>query len=96
VHQYQLLGHSVHGDVSIEPCLIALDKDSGVYPIFQHAGVEFVYILEGRMICRQLNATYKLAPGDSPFFDSDAAHGPVELVELPVSFLSAITRARDS
>lgn len=96
MHQYQLPGHSVHGGVSIEPCLITLDKDSEVFPIFQHAGVEFVYILEGRMICRQLNATYKLAPGDSPFFDSDAAHGPEELVELPVSFLSVITRARDS
>ena len=71
-------------------------KDSEVFPIFQHAGVEFVYILEGRMIRRQLNAPYKLAPGDSPVFDSDAAHGPEELVELPVSFLSVITRARDS
>lgn len=68
MHQYQLLGHSVHGDVSIEPCLITLDKDSGVYPIFQHAGVEFAYILEGRMICRQLNANYKIGAGRFAFF----------------------------
>ena len=95
-HQYQLPGHSVHSDVSVEPHLIALDKDSEVFPIFQHAGVEFIYILEGKMICRHLNATYKLTPCDSLFFDSDAAHGPQELVELPVSFSSVITRARDS
>ena len=95
-HQYQLLGHSVHSDVSVEPYLITLEKDSEVFPIFQHAGVEFIYILEGTMIYRHLNATYKLTPGDSLFFDSDAAHGPEELVELPVSFLSVITRARDS
>ncbi len=95
-HLYQLLGHSVHSDVSVEPYLITLDKDSEVFPIFQHAGVEFIYILEGTMIYRHLNATYKLTPGDSLFFDSDAAHGPEELVELPVSFLSVITRARDS
>ena len=96
MHQYQLPGHSVPGDVSIEPCLITLDKDSEVFPIFQHAGVEFIYILEGTMIYRHLNAVYKLTPGDSLFFDSDAPHGPEELVELPVSFLSVITGARDA
>ena len=95
-HLYQLLGHSVHSDVSVEPYLITLDKETEVFPIFQHAGVEFIYILEGTMIYRHLNAIYKLTPGDSLFFDSDAAHGPEELVELPVSFLSVITRARDS
>jgi len=95
-HQYQLLGHSVHSDVSVEPYLITLDKDSDVFPIFQHAGVEFLYILEGRMVYRHLNATYTLAAGDSLFFDSDAPHGPEELIDLPVRFLSVITRARDS
>ncbi len=95
-HLYQLLGHSVHSDVSVEPYLITLDKETEVFPIFQHAGVEFIYILEGTMIYRHLNAVYKLTPGDSLFFDSDAAHGPEELVELPVSFLSVITRARDT
>ncbi len=95
-HLYQLLGHSVHSDVSVEPYLITLDKETEVFPIFQHAGVEFIYILEGTMIYRHLNAIYKLTPGDSLFFDSDAAHGPEELVELPVSFLSVITRARDA
>ena len=95
-HQYSLLGHSVHSDVSVEPYLITLDKDSDVFPIFQHAGVEFLYILEGSMVYRHLNATYTMTPGDSLFFDSDALHGPEELVDLPVKFLSVITRARDS
>ena len=95
-HQYQLLGHSVHSDVSVEPYLITLDKDSDVFPIFQHAGVEFLYILDGCMVYRHLNATYTMTPGDSLFFDSDAPHGPEELVDLPVKFLSVITHARDS
>ena len=95
-HQYSLLGHSVHSEVSVEPYLITLDKDSDVFPIFQHAGVEFLYILEGSMVYRHLNATYTMTPGDSLFFDSDAPHGPDELVDLPVRFLSVITRARDS
>ena len=95
-HQYQLLGHSVHSDVSVEPYLITLKKESEVFPIFQHAGVEFIYVLQGSMIYRHLNATYSLTPGDSLFFDSDAPHGPEELVDLPVRFLSVMTQSNNS
>ncbi len=95
-HQYQLLGHSVHSDVSVEPYLITLKKESEVFPIFQHAGVEFIYVLQGSMIYRHLNATYSLTPGDSLFFDSDAPHGPEELVDLPVRFLSVMTQSSNS
>jgi transcriptional regulator with XRE-family HTH domain len=94
-HQYQLLGHSVHSDVSVEPYLITLKKASEVFPIFQHAGVEFIYVLQGSMIYRHLNATYSLTPGDSLFFDSDAPHGPEELVDLPVRFLSVMTQSSE-
>ncbi len=95
-HQYQLLGHSVHSDVSVEPYLITLKKESEVFPIFQHAGVEFIYVLQGSMIYRHLNETYSLTPGDSLFFDSDAPHGPEELVDLPVRFLSVISQSSNS
>ena len=95
-HQYQLLGHSVHSDVSVEPYLITLKKESEVFPIFQHAGVEFIYVLQGSMVYRHLNATYSRTQGDSLFFDSDAPHGPEELVELPVRFLSVITQSSNS
>lgn len=95
-HQYQLLGHSVHSDVSVEPYLITLESDAEVFPIFQHTGVEFIYILQGCMVYRHLNATYTLTPGDSLFFDSDAPHGPEKLVDLPVRFLSVITQAGNS
>ncbi len=95
-HQYQLLGHSVHSDVSVEPYLITLESDAEVFPIFQHTGVEFIYILQGSMVYRHANATYTLTPGDSLFFDSDAPHGPERLVDLPVRFLSVITQAGDS
>lgn len=95
-HQYQLLGHSVHSDVSVEPYLITLKKESEVFPIFQHAGVEFLYILQGSMVYRHLNRTYLLTPGDSLFFDSDAPHGPDELVELPVRFLSIMSKSTGS
>lgn len=95
-HQYQLLGHSVHSDVSVEPYLITLQSSADVFPIFQHAGVEFIYVLQGSMVYRHLNALYTLTPGDSLFFDSDAPHGPEELVELPVRFLSVMSQSGDA
>ncbi len=95
-HQYQLLGHSVHSDVSVEPYLITLEQGSEVFPIFQHAGSEFIFMLQGSMIYRHLNATYEMMPGDSLFFDADAPHGPEELVDLPVIFISVISQSAES
>lgn len=91
-HQYQLLGHSLHGDVAVEPYLITLEKDSEVFPLFQHVGVEFIYVLEGSMRYRHGNALFDLNPGDSLFFDSDVTHGPDELVGLPIRFLAVLSR----
>jgi transcriptional regulator with XRE-family HTH domain len=92
-HQYQLLGHSIHSDVSVEPYLITLREDSEVFPIFQHGGIEFIFMLEGELVYRHADATYRLSPGDSLFFDADAPHGPEELVKVPVRFLSVITHS---
>ncbi|MEP6827111.1 MAG: helix-turn-helix transcriptional regulator, partial [Aestuariivirga sp.] len=39
-HQYQLLGHSTHGPVMVEPYLITLKSESDVFPTFQHPGME--------------------------------------------------------
>jgi len=95
-HQYQLLGHSIHSEVSVEPYLITLREDSEVFPIFQHGGVEFIYMLQGIVVYRHADTTYRLSPGDSLFFDADAPHGPEELVELPVRFLSIITQSNST
>jgi transcriptional regulator with XRE-family HTH domain len=92
-HQYQLLGHTVHKPVSVEPYLITLSEKSEVFPLFQHSGVEFIHVLDGEMIYRHGGRTYKLGPGDSLFFDSDAAHGPEELLSLPIRMLSVIVQA---
>jgi transcriptional regulator with XRE-family HTH domain len=91
-HQYQLLGHTVHKPVSVEPYLITLSEKSEVFPLFQHSGVEFIFVLDGEMIYRHGGRTYLLGPGDSLFFDSDAAHGPEELLSLPIRMLSVIVQ----
>jgi transcriptional regulator with XRE-family HTH domain len=94
-HQYQLLGHSPHGPVMVEPYLITLTAESDVFPAFQHAGLEFLYILQGEVVYRHGDKTYAMLPGDALFFDADAPHGPEELKKLPIRFLSVICYRRD-
>ena len=89
-HQYQLLGHSSRQSPTVEPYLITLSEKSDVFPLFQHEGVEFIYVLEGEVIYRHANKTYHLYPGDSLYFDSDAPHGPEDLVKLPIRLLTVI------
>jgi DNA-binding XRE family transcriptional regulator len=94
-HQYQLLGHTLRKSIAVEPYLITLTEKSDVFPIFQHAGVEFLYMLEGEVGYRHGNKTYLMRPGDSFFFDADVPHGPDDLRKLPIRFLSIICYARE-
>ncbi len=89
-HVYQLLGHSVRSAVKIEPYLITLENDADSYPVFQHPGHEFIYMLKGEVTYRHADQTYRLKPGDSLFFDAEAVHGPEELKKLPAVYLSII------
>jgi transcriptional regulator with XRE-family HTH domain len=92
-HIYQLLGASLRSAVRVEPYLITLTGDSDAYPIFQHPGVEFIYMLAGCVVYRHGDKTYRLEPGDALFFDAEAPHGPLELVSLPCRYLSVIATA---
>jgi transcriptional regulator with XRE-family HTH domain len=94
-HQYQLLGHSLSGDIVVEPYLITLSDEAEPYPVFQHAGVEFIYMLTGAVVYRHADRTYPLRPGDALMFDSAAPHGPEELTELPMTYLSIIVYERE-
>ena len=89
-HQYQLLGHTIGKPYTIEPYLITISDKSEVFPVFQHAGTEFIYMLEGKVTYRHVDKTYLLEPGDSLFFDAEASHGPEEILELPCRYLSII------
>ena len=95
-HQYQLLGHTPHGPLIVEPYLITLTEQSDVFPIFQHDGLEFLYMLEGEVVYRHGSKTFVLTPGDSLFFDAQAPHGPEELRRLPIRFLSVISYTRET
>lgn len=95
-HEYRLLGHNIHSRVNVEPYLITLTNESEVFPLFQHAGVEFIYLLEGRVLYRHGRKTYDLEPGDSLFFDAEASHGPEELLSLPVRMIAVLARPPES
>ncbi|WP_245293932.1 helix-turn-helix domain-containing protein [Methylobrevis pamukkalensis] len=89
-HHYQMLGHSLGSDIVVEPFLITLTEEARPYVAFQHAGVEMIYMLTGRVVYRHADKTYLLEPGDTLFFDAAAPHGPEELLELPMTYLSII------
>lgn len=93
-HVYQLLGHVIGGDVVVEPYMITLQEEAEPFTAFQHAGMEFIYMLTGEVIYRHGDNAYRLRAGDSILFDSSALHGPEKLVKLPMTYLSIIVYPR--
>jgi transcriptional regulator with XRE-family HTH domain len=89
-HVYQLLGHTLGGDVTVEPYLITLKEEAVPYTGFRHAGTEIIYMLSGKVIYRHADQTYPLEPGDTLMFDSEALHGPESVVVRPATYLSII------
>ena len=75
-HRYDLLGHSLGGAIGVEPFLITLAADAVPYTHFRHAGVEFIYMLSGKVSYRHGDRKYVMEPGDALLFDSAARHGP--------------------
>jgi transcriptional regulator with XRE-family HTH domain len=95
-HLYDLLGHSLAGEIGVDPFLITLKEDAQPYTNFRHAGVEFIYMLSGKVRYRHADKIYVLEPGDALFFDAAARHGPEELIKAPMQYLSIIIYPRRS
>ena len=87
-HHYELLGALRGQHKRLEPVLVTLTNESEVFPLFQHAGTELLYMLEGVMVYGHGDSEYTLRPGDSLLLDGEAPHGPNELVRLPIRFLA--------
>jgi transcriptional regulator with XRE-family HTH domain len=92
-HRYELLAAAKGAQRRVQPFLVTLTQESEAFPLFQHEGVEFLYGLEGSLLYRYGQQTYELEPGDSLMFDGRVAHGPEELRELPIRFLSITVEA---
>lgn len=89
-HTYHLLAYDQGPQKQIEPFLITMDDASEVFPTFTHPGIEFIYMLEGRIEYRHGRDTYLLEPGDSLTFLGSVPHGPEQLIEVPIRFLAII------
>lgn len=89
-HTYHLLAYDQGPTKVFEPFLITIDSPQATFPVFEHPGTEFIHMLEGRMDYRHGQHTYALGPGDSLTFRGEVPHGPENLVELPIRFLSVI------
>jgi transcriptional regulator with XRE-family HTH domain len=87
-HHYEQLGTLRGSRRRMVPVLVTLSERAEVFPLFQHAGVEMLYMLDGVMAYQYGAASYRMEVGDTLQFDGDIPHGPLELVELPIRFLS--------
>ena len=89
-HQYEMLGEMRGPQKIVEPVLVTLDERTEVFPLFQHPGIEFLYMLEGVVEYGFGAGRYVLEPGDALQFSGEIVHGPTRLIELPIKFLSVI------
>jgi transcriptional regulator with XRE-family HTH domain len=89
-HTYHLLAYDQGPKKLFEPFLITLDDQSELFPRFQHAGVEFIYMLKGKMEYRHGQKVYSLKVGDSLSFEGSVPHGPERLLQMPIQFLAII------
>jgi ribosome-binding protein aMBF1 (putative translation factor)/quercetin dioxygenase-like cupin family protein len=87
-HEYRVLGTLKGRTDALEPTLVTLTDASDVFPLFQHPGTEFIYMLAGRMVYGHGSYEYAMEPGDSLLLDGEGPHGPLELLDLPITFLA--------
>jgi transcriptional regulator with XRE-family HTH domain len=89
-HTYHLLAYDQGPKKTFEPFLITIDHESETFPIFEHPGTEFIYMLEGCIEYRHGQNTYVLNPGDALTFEGNIPHGPEKLIKCPIRFLSVL------
>jgi len=89
-HTYRLLSYDRGPRKIFEPFLIEMDRKSQSWPRFAHPGVEFIYMLQGRVEYRFGDKTYILEPGDAFTFSGDVVHGPERMLDERAKFLAII------
>jgi transcriptional regulator with XRE-family HTH domain len=95
-HTYNLLAYDQGPKKLFEPFLITMNDASETFPLFEHAGTEFIYMLEGEIEYRHGTDHYLLEAGDAFTFQADIPHGPERLIKFPLSFLSITIYSADS
>ena len=86
--RYQTLGTMRAPHDSLEPMLVTLTERADAFPLYQHAGTELIFMISGKMEYCCGGGRYLLEAGDSLQFVGEVAHGPGELISLPIQFLA--------
>nr|WP_218088526.1 XRE family transcriptional regulator [Variovorax sp. SG517] len=94
-YRYELLGHSLSGNLFVEPYLVTLLPEAGPYVTFQHPGLKFLYFLSGAVTYRYGAKAVEVGAGDTLLFDATALHGIEAIHAGPVSYLSVVFTLRD-
>jgi len=88
-HRYRLLGAARRNPrAPLEPVLVSFVEETEVFPLYQHDGTEFIYMLQGVMEYSYGSSRFVLTPGDCLQFEAHIPHGPIRMRQLPVEFLS--------
>ena len=80
----------------VKPYLITLSDEADVFPTFQNAGIETIYMLESEVDYRHGDNVYQLKPGNTFFFDANTPPGADDLEALPAHYLFIISCPQDS
>ncbi len=86
--RYQTLGTMRAPHDNLEPMLVTLTERTDAFPLYQHAGTELIFMISGRMEYCCGSGRYLLEAGDALQFVGEVAHGPGELISLPIQFLA--------
>jgi len=87
-HKYELLGSNRGSYRRMEPMLVTLEAQTEVFPLYQHPGTEWIYMLAGHIEYGYGSARYRLKRGDALQFDGEVAHGPTAMIRIPARFVS--------
>jgi mannose-6-phosphate isomerase-like protein (cupin superfamily) len=74
-YQYELLAPgSKRRDM--QPMLVSIDGSDSRFGLQQHAGEQFIFMIEGSMQYVVGERSFKVEPGDVLYFDARSPHGP--------------------
>ncbi len=91
----ELLGHSLSGNLFVEPYLVTLLPGAGPYVTFQHPGLKFLHFLSGAVTYRRGSKSVEVGAADTLLFDATVLHGIEAILSGPVSYLSVVFTLRD-
>ena len=89
-YQFQGLAYK-YMNKTMEPMIVTVDPQAEDPDMVIHAGQEFNYVLEGRILLLFDGKRILLEEGDSVYFNSAHPHGQRAMGDAPARFLTVIT-----